>query len=74
MWAANGQQHVSLEIGLWSDPAAWGLVLVDLATHVANAYAAQGHDRAEVLERIRNALDAEWLVPTTTVVRSEESY
>lgn len=38
VWAAHGQQHVSLAIEVWDDPAAWGVMLVDLAKHVASAY------------------------------------
>lgn len=65
VWAAGGEQHVSLEIGLWPDPAAWGLLLVDLARHVSDAYGrTQGQDPADVLARIREALDAEWETPT----------
>jgi hypothetical protein len=65
VWAAEGQQHVSLEIGLWPDPAAWGLLLVDMARHAANAYEhAHGRNASEVLARIREALDAEWQAPT----------
>ena len=65
VWAAGGEQHVSLAAGLWTDPGAWGLLLVDLARHVANAYEqTEGRDRAEVLARIRDAFDAEWQTPT----------
>lgn len=65
VWAAGGRQCVSIEIGLWSDPAAWGLLLVDLARHIANAYEQQdARDRRETLERIRTAFDAEWETPT----------
>ena len=64
-WAASGAQHVSLAAGVWADPAAWGLFLVDVARHVANAYAqAEGRDAAQVMGRIREALDAEWDAPT----------
>lgn len=65
VWAADGEQHVSLEVGLWADPAAWGMLLVDLAKHVANAYEqTQGRDASEVLARIREAFEAEWQTPT----------
>ena len=65
VWAASGAQHVSLEIGLWPDPAAWGLLLVDLARHVAKAYGTvPGHQPADALARIREAFDAEWTTPT----------
>ncbi len=65
VWAANGSQHVTIETGLWADPAAWGLMLVDLARHVANSYEQKGAiSRAEALTRIHAAFDAEWAVPT----------
>jgi hypothetical protein len=64
VWIVDGHQHVVLSPNLWSDPAAWGLMLVDLARHVASAYQAQGQDRATVLQRIREAIDAEWSFPT----------
>ncbi len=61
IWAAQGAQHVSLATGLWSDPASWGLMPVDLAKHVANAYEQrEGRNQQEVLERIKVGLDAEW--------------
>lgn len=67
VWAARGEQHVSLDPAAWSDPAAWGLLLVDLARHVAKAYEqTQGRDSSEVLARIREAFDAEWDAPTDT--------
>ena len=65
VWATEGGQHVSLAAELWKDPAAWGLMLVDLARHVANGYEqAQGRNREEVLGRIREGFDAEWESPT----------
>lgn len=38
LWLANGTPHVALRTGVWPDPAAWGVVLVDMARHVALAY------------------------------------
>ena len=65
VWAASGKQHLSLATGLWDDPAAWGVMLVDLARHVARAYEhSQGLDRERALARIREGIDAEWLVDT----------
>ncbi len=53
VWIAHQAQHVSLRAGVWKDPAAWGIFLVDLARHVANAYEQDaGLDPAEVLARI----------------------
>jgi hypothetical protein len=67
VWAAANAQHVSIATGLWKDPAAWGLALVDLARHVARTYAqTDGRREADVLRRIRVGFDAEWSSPTDT--------
>jgi len=64
VWAApNDGQQIVLRT-MWSDPAAWGLLLVDIARHAAKAYEREGRDPAEVLARIREGFDAEWVVPT----------
>jgi hypothetical protein len=61
VWAAGGKQHVSLAAEMWDDPASWGIILVDLARHVAGAYEqTKGLDRAKVLGRIKAGFDAEW--------------
>jgi hypothetical protein len=65
VWAAGGKQHVSLATGLWNDPAAWGILLVDLARHVADAYGlTQGLEPSVVLHRVKAGFDAEWSNPT----------
>lgn len=65
IWAAGGKQHVTLATGVWDDPAAWGLMLVDLARQIASAYAvSEGRSSPEVLARIRAGFDAEWDNPT----------
>jgi hypothetical protein len=61
----DGGQEVRLQTA-WEEPAAWGLLLVDVARHVAKAYANAGHDEAETLARIRQFFDAEWSHPTDT--------
>lgn len=67
VWAAANMQHVCLAADIWKDPAAWGLALVDLARHVARAYAQMdGRSEADVLHRIRAGFDAEWSSPTDT--------
>lgn len=66
IWVAGGAQHVSLRAGIWDDPFIWGMMLVDLAQHVANAYAQDGHNRDEVIRRIKAGFDAEWASPTDT--------
>ena len=65
MWVAEKAEHVSLLIGTWDDPVAWGIVLADLARHVANGYEQdKGLDRSETLQRIRVAMTAELDDPT----------
>jgi len=65
VWVANKAQHVSLRPGVWKDPAAWGLMLADLARHVAISYQRDaGLDRSQVLQRIKAALDLELQSPT----------
>jgi hypothetical protein len=60
VWVANKGQQVSLRAGVWKDPAAWGLMLADLARHVANSYQQDdGFDRLKTLQRIKIAFDAE---------------
>ncbi len=59
-WVAQGDLHVSLQMGGWDDPTAWGVVLADLVRHVARFYA--DHKRMnpeQTIERVRGALDAE---------------
>lgn len=61
IWASGGKQHVSLITGIWKDPAAWGIMLVDLAKHIAAAYGQkEGRDPLETLSRIKAGFDAEW--------------
>ena len=65
VWAASSQQHVSLAAGLWDDPAAWGIMLVDLARHLAKAYEiSQGFTFDVALTRIREGMEAEWVEDT----------
>jgi hypothetical protein len=66
VWAANGQQHVTISVEAWQDPATWGIVLVDLARHVASYYAEnRSLQRDEVLLRIKNMFEAEWQSPSS---------
>jgi hypothetical protein len=65
VWIAENNQHVSLRAGVWEDPAAWGIMLADLAGHVANTYEqSEGRNRAETLQRIKAGFDAEMSSPT----------
>ena len=64
VWAAlDAPQQLTLRT-CWKDPGAWGLLLVDVARHAAQAYQREGHDQGEVLCRIREVFDAEWSSPT----------
>ncbi len=64
-WSARGRLHVTVRADAYRDPAAWGIVLADLARHVSNAYALEGHARADALARFRAGFDAEWGFSTT---------
>ena len=65
VWAAEGGQCVTLVPDIWKDPAAWGIMLVDLATHISRAYSETGAmSSADALARIREGFDAEWAVST----------
>ena len=65
IWLVGEQQHVSLRVGVWDDPAGWGIMLADLARHVANSYQqSRGQNANEALERIKAAIDAELSSPT----------
>lgn len=57
----------------FDDPNAWGILLVDLANHVADAYAREGEDRDRVLARIKDAFDEEWDNPTDLDPDSDEA-
>ncbi|HUS63074.1 MAG TPA: DUF5076 domain-containing protein [Kofleriaceae bacterium] len=60
----NAPLPIPDDIDAWPDPAAWGARLVDVARRLANAYSQQrGLDRQQVLDRIRDAFDAEWSDP-----------
>lgn len=68
LWIAHGSQHVCLKHHICEDPGAWGLILVDIARHVANAYDHEGTNNFnEVMNRIKWGFDAEWNNPTDQV-------
>ena len=67
VWAVEDEpQYLAIDQKIWSDPAGWGLLLVDIARQVARAIA-QTSDQSEatVLARIREGFDAEWDSLTT---------
>ncbi len=64
VWAAPGAPQQLVLNTVWNDPAYWGLLLVDIARHAAQAYERQGQDPSDTLDRIREGFDAEWEFPT----------
>lgn len=64
VWVEPGSANQMVLLPTWEDPGAWGLLLVDLARHAANAYANEGHDHQAALSRIKQLFDAEWSQPT----------
>ena len=73
VWIANGQQHVALSFGMWEDPAAWGLLLADLAQHIAEAHAQQDPEvnAEDFLEEIRAGFEAEMDSPSEDEVSGD---
>ena len=66
VWIAEQGQHVSIRSGAWEDPFAWGIVLADLARHIALAHELQGEtsDKDAFLERLLEGFHAEIDNPT----------
>ena len=64
VWIANKDQHCSI-MTVWPEPAAWGIVLADLARHVVNAYGESSkEEKAQTLKRIVDGFRAEVESPT----------
>lgn len=66
VWHVNGEQEFVIASNVWEDPAAWGLLLADLARQITDSYgtnSAYGNQN-EVLQRIKQGLDIEWANPT----------
>jgi hypothetical protein len=66
VWIAEQGQHVSIRSGAWDDPFAWGIVLADLARHIALAHEMQDEkiDKESFLERLLEGFSAEIDSPT----------
>ena len=65
VWAMPGEAQQFSVQPCWRDPGAWGLLLVDVARHVSQAYAQRGMNKEEALQRIKELFDAEWASPTS---------
>ena len=60
-WVAQGELHVSLQMGGFDDPTAWGVVMADLVRHVARFYEEKKRlDPEQTIELVRDAMDAEF--------------
>ena len=66
VWIAEQGQHVSIRSGAWDDPFAWGIVLADLARHIALAHEMQDEkiEKEAFLERLLEGFSAEIDSPT----------
>jgi hypothetical protein len=66
VWIAEQGQHVSIRSGAWEDPFAWGIVLADLARHIALAHELQDQadDKDAFLARLLEGFNAEIDNPT----------
>ncbi len=66
VFIAEQGQHVSIQSGAWEDPFAWGIVLADLARHIAHAHQMQNSktDPDAFLERLLEGFQAEIDNPT----------
>ena len=65
VWQSRGTIQMALQPDLWNDPGTWGIVLVDLATLIAEAYDKSGQmEAARVLDLIKQLFEAEWISPT----------
>ena len=66
VWIAEQGQHVSIRSGAWDDPFAWGIVLADLARHIALAHEIQDEkiNKEAFLERLLEGFSAEIDSPT----------
>lgn len=65
MWVANDGLVCSLRPETWDDTSAWGIVLADVARHVAGAvHELNREDQSATIERIRNTFNSELSDPT----------
>lgn len=64
VWVAEGSPQQFILQPTWDDPGAWGILLADLARHVAKAYATDGLSETEAFERVVTGLLAELENPT----------
>jgi hypothetical protein len=69
-WIVDSGLHVSLQRG-FEDPAVWGVLLSDVARHVAKIFETENVcSEAEALEAIKATLDAEWDMPRESTTQA----
>jgi uncharacterized protein YbdZ (MbtH family) len=60
VWISDNGQQFSIKPGTWPDPAGWGLLFVDIARQVAEAYSQGNNEKyIAVLERILSGVKVE---------------
>jgi Domain of unknown function (DUF5076) len=65
IWAAHGKQIVCMNLNTSVDPAQYGLMLVDLARHIARAYGQKGTwTEAIAIQRVFEGVNMELAMPT----------
>jgi hypothetical protein len=64
VWVCDGRPTFVLASGIWSDPAAWGVLAADLMRHAAASISTGEQDRVVALQRIKEGFDAEWAEST----------
>lgn len=65
VWVSDGALNVSLRVGMFDSVGMWGVLLADLARHIADAQEQlDGSSPETTLDEIREALDAEWGMAT----------
>jgi hypothetical protein len=72
VWIAEQGLHCSLKVGLYAgdgvsrETAAWGIILADLAGHVADALSAEGMgSRAGLLDALVESFNTETAAPSS---------
>ena len=71
VWLSGTGQHFTIRADAFDDPAAWGILLVDLARHTAVAYEQSGkQDRQAALNRLLDGLRVELDSPTDDPARN----